>query len=290
MKPPAFRYVAPRTLAEAIDHLASDPDAKILAGGQSFVPILNFRLAHPALLVDVNRIPELAFVERTDSGLRLGATTRHRVLETSPLVRERLPILTEAAALIGHLAIRNRGTIGGSLAHADPAAELPMVAVLLDAAIEATGPNGRRTIPATRFFTAPLTTVLEPNEILTAVELPVLPAGSGHAVVEIARRSGDFAIVAAAATVTLEAGRCTGARIALAGAGLTPIRASAAERSLVGARPSGDAAAAAARLAREAADPTGDLHASPELRLHLTEVLVRRAVEAAFARAAKEAA
>jgi carbon-monoxide dehydrogenase medium subunit len=286
LKPPPFRYVAAKTVGEAVSRLAQDAaEAKILAGGQSLVPLLNFRLSHPQVLVDINRLSELDYVDRTRDVLRIGALTRHRTIETSPLVREHAPILSDAAAQIGHLAIRNRGTLGGSLAHADPAAELPLIAVLLDATVETTGSGGARRIPAATFFNGPLTTTLRGDEIITAMEISVLANGSGYAFREFTRRSGDFAIVAVGAVVSLQRGRCVGARIALGGAAGTPIRASAAETVLRDQAPSPDVIAAATRAARERAAPWGDLHASADFRSHLVEVLCRRTLESAFERA-----
>lgn len=286
LKPPPFRYFAAKTVDEAVSQLAQGAgEAKILAGGQSLVPLLNFRLSHPELLVDVNRLTELDYVARTPDGLRIGALTRHRTIETSPLVRNHVPILSHAAAQIGHLAIRNRGTLGGSLAHADPAAELPLIAVLLDATVETTGSGGSRRIPAAAFFDGPLTTTLRNDEMITTMEIPAIAKGSGYGLQEFTRRSGDFAIVAVGAVVSLQRGRCVEARIALGGAAGTPIRASSAETILRDQTPSVDGIAAATRAARESAAPWGDLHASADFRSHLVEVLCRRALESAFERA-----
>ena len=195
MKPPAFEYVAAGSVEEAVSLLVQhDGEAKVIAGGQSLVPMLNFRLLAPAVLVDLNRIPGLDGVSEHDGGLRIGALTRHRALETSEIVKARFPVLNAAMQFVAHLAIRNRGTIGGSLCHADPAAELPTMAVLLDAEIEAAGPKGERVIAARDFFESALSTTLEEDEIVTGVRLPGLPAQAGWAFEEFARRSGDFGI------------------------------------------------------------------------------------------------
>ena len=227
MKPPRFEYAAPEKLDEAVALLSQHGDrAKILAGGQSLVPLLNFRLARPEMLVDVNRVTELAYVRPVQSSVAIGALTRQHTLERAEVIRTKLPIVAEACRLIGHLPIRHRGTVGGSLAHADPASELPAVMVALEAEMTVTRRGGRRTIPAEQFFTGMLTTALAPDELLTEVRVPGLPPRTGGAFIEIARRAGDFALVGIAALVTLDdAGRVSRARLALCGAGPTPIRA-----------------------------------------------------------------
>lgn len=290
MKPAPFEYAVARSPAEAAALLAgAGGEGKALAGGQSLVPMLNFRLLRPTLLVDLNRLSELAFVEaRPDGGLRIGALTRHRILETDPVVAERFPVIPAAMRHVGHLAIRNRGTLGGSLSHADPAAELPMLALLLDGSIGALSPSGARAVPAAEFFVGPLATALRPHEIVTHVDLPALPEGTGWGFEECARRTGDFALAAVAALVTRAGDRCVAARIAMAGVGETPLRAGAAEAVLAGAPLDAGAIAAAAAAARDAARPMDDLHASADYRRHLVEVLTRRALEAAWRRAGGE--
>lgn len=261
---------------------ASNGDAKVLAGGQSLVPMLNFRVVDAPLFVDINGIEGLDLIEeKEDGGLRIGALTRYFALETSVSVRDRFPVLHEAMKHVAHLAIRNRGTIGGSLSHADPAAELPMMAVLLDAKIVAAGPDGEREIPAGDFFTAPLTTVLAPDEIVVAVDLPGLPAATGWGFEEFAQRRGDFAVAGVAALVTREGGTVTNTRIALMGLHDTPVRARSAEAAF---GESGIEAAAVA--ARQDADPMNDLHGSADYRRHLAEALTRRVLTAALERAA----
>ena len=284
MKPALFDYVRASSVEEAVAALAaSNGDAKVLAGGQSLVPMLNFRVVDAPLFVDINGIEGLDLIEeKEDGGLRIGALTRHFALETSVSVRDRFPVLHEAMKHVAHLAIRNRGTIGGSLSHADPAAELPMMAVLLDAKIVAAGPDGEREIPAGDFFTAPLTTVLAPDEIVVAVDLPGLPAVTGWGFEEFAQRRGDFAVAGVAALVTREGGTVTNTRIALMGLHDTPVRARSAEAAF---GESGIEAAAVA--ARQDADPMNDLHGSADYRRHLAEALTRRVLTAALERAAQ---
>ena len=282
MKPPPFRYRRPRTLDEALAQLAeADGDAKVLAGGQSLVPMLNFRLLDPHTLVDINGLEGLDFVKPSERGLQIGALTRHRAIETSRAIRERCPILARAAAEVGHLAIRNRGTFGGSLAHNDPAAEFPLMAVLLEAEIQTRSPSGGRSLPAGDFFVSYLTTALEEHELIVGVEVPSLPAHTGWGFVEFARRRGDFAIAAAAATLTAEDGVIQQARVALAGVGPTAFRASGSEELLAGERLEPELLQRAAEAARDACDPSSDLHASADFRRHVAEVLTRRALSAA---------
>ena len=210
MKPPAFEYVAPRSQAEALAVLARHGDAaRVLAGGQSLIPLLNFRLAQPATLVDVNRLAELAYVRARDGGVAIGALTRQHALEQDPLVRGRLPLLAEATRQIGHLPIRHRGTVGGNLAHADPASELPAAMLALEAELTLATQQGSRTVAAEQFFLGPLSTALRPDELLVEIRVPGLPPGTGGAFLEVARRQGDYALVGVAALVTLNAaGRC----------------------------------------------------------------------------------
>ena len=212
---------------------AHDGEAKVIAGGQSLVPMLNFRLLEPALLVDINKVPGLSFIEPDGDDLRIGALTRHHDLETSELVLQRFPVLSEAMRHVAHLAIRNRGTIGGSLSHADPAAELPMMAVLLNATMIAAGSNGTREVAASDFFEGALSTTLDEDELVTEIRFPALPAGTGWGFEEIAQRSGDYAMAAAAATVTLSGSVAGEVRLALMGVGETPLRIGGAEKALV---------------------------------------------------------
>ncbi len=266
-------------------------DAKLLAGGQSLVPLLNFRLLRPAALIDINRIPGLDRVEMiAGDALRVGALARHHTLETSPVVARHFPVLHAAMAHVAHLAIRNRGTIGGSLSHADPAAELPMLALLLDAIITAESTGGTRHLAARDFLIGALTTALAEDEIVTAVEFPALPAGAGWDFAEFALRSGDFAIAAVAAVLTLRDGVVGEARIALMGVDETAIRASAAEGLLQGQRYRPELIRAAARSACAAINPITDLRASADYRRHLVEILAERVLAGAWNRAEGQAA
>lgn len=287
MKPAPFEYFAPSSLVEALDLLARHADdAKALAGGQSLVPLMNFRLARPGVLVDLNRIPELHYIRAHDGGLAIGAMARQRAAEREPLVRERCPLLAEALPLVGHLAIRTRGTIGGSMAHADPAAELPAVAAALDAELVVRGPSGERVAKPDAFFLTYLTTTLEPTELLVEVRLPPWPAGAGWAFEELSRRHGDFAIVGVAAVLQLDQrSQVADARLACIGAAPTPARARAAEEALRGQPATAENFRAAAELVVEALDPQSDLHASADYRREVAKVLARRALQAALARA-----
>jgi carbon-monoxide dehydrogenase medium subunit len=291
LKPAAFDYLRPDSVEDAVALLASHgEDAKILAGGQSLVPLLNFRMLRPGVLIDINRVAELDFVEDHEGGLKVGALTRHHTLETSSLVRERFPVLAEAMAHVAHLAIRNRGTIGGSLSHADPAAELPMMAMLLDADIHTRSPGGARRHSARDFFLAPLTSALEEDEMVTEIVLPALPARTGWAFEEFAQRSGDFAIAAVAATVTLSDGKAVEARLALMGVDETPLRLRDVEAELVGQSFATDLVDAAAERARRAVRPNTDLKASSDYRRHLVAALTRRVLSTAWTRALESAA
>ena len=287
MKPPRFEYAAPQKTDEAVALLSQHGDrAKVLAGGQSLVPLLNFRLARPEVLVDVNRVAELAYVRPLQSGVAIGALTRQHTLERAEVIRTKLPIVAEACRLIGHLPIRHRGTLGGSLAHADPASELPAVMVALEAELTVARRGGQRTLPADQFFTGMLTTALAPDELLTEVRVPGLPPRTGGAFIEIARRAGDFALVGIAALVTLDdAGRVTRARLALCGAGPTPIRAREAERVLAGERPDARTLDEAAEQIAAATDPPSDIHASAAFRKKLARHVGRQAIELAIRRA-----
>jgi carbon-monoxide dehydrogenase medium subunit len=285
VKPAPFDYVAPRSLDEAIDALArGGPDAKVLAGGQSLIPLMNFRLARPSLLVDLNRVAELAYINPRDSGVAIGAMTRQASIERDAGLRQSQPLLGEAIRWVGHAAIRSRGTLGGSLAHADPAAELPAVAVCLDAQLRVAGPRGERSVAAEDFFQGYLTTVLEADEILTETWLPPVAYGTGQAWIEFARRHGDFAMAAVAVSLTLRAEEVITARIVLAGVGGKPVRAREAETVLIGGNVR-ERASAAANAVRTSIDPDADIHASKEYRTHLAGVLTERAIHLAHDRA-----
>jgi CO/xanthine dehydrogenase FAD-binding subunit len=282
MKPASFDYVAPDDLAGVLAALASTDDAKVLAGGQSLVPMLNFRLARPALLVDVGRVPGLAYLRRVDGALRIGATTTHRAIEESPLVREHWPLLSQAARHIGHPQIRNVGTVGGSLAHADPAAELPAAMIALDATMTVSSAAGTRRVAARDFFTGYLQTVLAADELLTEIVVPATVGRSGSCFAEVARRHGDFALAGAAVRVTLSgAGRCESAAVVLLGAAAVPVRAHDAEDRLTGSSLTGPDVGAAAEAAAAGVTPTGDMHGSGEYRRHLLRALVEHCVAGA---------
>jgi len=285
VKPARFAYAAPRTLPDALALLQeTGDDGKILAGGQSLMPLLNFRLARPAVLVDLNRIRELAFVRLRDGVVSIGAMTRQRQLERSRTVAAHLPLVREAIGFVGHAAIRNRGTVGGSLAHADPAAELPAVACALDASIELASARARRELPATQFFRDYFTTASEPGEALVAVHFPAQPRTAGSAVVEVARRHGDFALVGVATVLSRDrAGLCLDPRIALFGVAATPVRATAAEAALRGR--GRDAFQAAADAAAAALEPPSDVHASADYRREVARTLLQRALALAWKRA-----
>ncbi|HTY68872.1 MAG TPA: xanthine dehydrogenase family protein subunit M [Alphaproteobacteria bacterium] len=285
MKPAKFEYHAPATVDEAVGLLKRyNGEARVLAGGQSLIPMMNFRVAAPAALVDLNRIPSLAYIRADGDTVRIGAMTRQRAIEFSPVVREKLPLLHEAISWVGHLPTRSRGTIGGSLAHADPAAELPMALQALEGEVVARGPAGERTIKAGDLFSSSLTTTLKPDEILTEIRFPASPPGAAYAVEEFARRHGDFAITAIACLLVRDGTRCKMARLATGGVGPVPLRLTAAETILEQRGLAEDAIEAAAAAAAAAVDPMSDHQGSAEYRRHLTQVLTRRAVQKALAR------
>ena len=288
VKPPLFLYADPETVDDALDLLARHGDAaRVLAGGQSLMPMLNFRLARPSHVIDINRVGALAAMSHAPgTGLRLGALVRQRTLERSTLIRAHSPLLAEAMPLVGHPQIRTRGTLGGSLAHADPASELPAVMVALDARLTLRRAAGERTIAAEDFFVGALTTVLAPDELLTEIALPPWPERTGANVREVAKRHGDFALGGVAVTLTLDAqGRVAAARIVCFGVGPRPVRAADAEGSLVGGAPSASAFTEAGRLAAAGVDPADDIHASAEYRRRLAGVLTTRGLAAAAERA-----
>ncbi len=289
MKPAAFDYVAPATLAEALRLKAEYGDeAKFLAGGQSLVPAMNFRLVQAGWLIDLNGLAELDFIRAAEGGeLRLGPMTRQRRLERDPLVADRAPLLHEALPWVAHPQIRNRGTLGGSLVHADPAAELPVVAVALEARLRAQSARGERWIPAGEFFQGLFTTALGPDELLAEIALPLLPARTGCAFAEFARRRGDYALMGVAAVISLDdAGRILAARLVYLNAGEGPVLAPQAAALLVGRPPTQAVVAEAARVAAETEiAPGGNVHASPAYQRHLAAVLTRRAVLSAVERA-----
>jgi aerobic carbon-monoxide dehydrogenase medium subunit len=285
VKPTAFEYHPATTSEEAIALLAEHGgDAKVIAGGQSLVPLLALRLARVDHLVDINGVASLSGI-RSEGGLRIGAITRHRTAEKSPVVLEQAPLLAAALQQVGHVAIRNRGTIGGSLAHADPAAELPAALLALDGKVTATSTRGTRTIDASDLFTGFLTTSLEPDELLTDISLPPWNPGAGWSVQEFARRSGDFAIAGVFSVLSVNSsGRVDDARVSLIGVASTPVRASAAEQVVVGEAPADELWSAAAERAADGLEPPSDLHGSAAYRRHLVRTLTRRSLHEAASR------
>jgi carbon-monoxide dehydrogenase medium subunit len=288
VKPPPFDYSAPTTLDEALTLLQElGEDARPLAGGQSLVPLLSLRLARPSHLIDLGRIPELATIDTSNGALAIGAMVRERAAERHDDIPRLAPLLSYALPLIGHPAIRNRGTIGGSMAHADPAAELPAVALALDAELVAhSRQRGRRTVSAGEFFAGFFSTSLEPDEILTEVRIPRPAEGTGSAFEEVARRHGDFAMVGAAAVVRLDAGRIADARVVLTGVSDVPLRVTAAESVLAGSPPADDLFAEAAEQGAKTLDPPADVHGTSAYRRHVAGVLIRRTLDTAAGRAA----
>jgi carbon-monoxide dehydrogenase medium subunit len=287
MKPPRFDYYDPRNLQEALEILdAHQDESKVLAGGQSLMPLLNMRLARPKVIVDINRIESLNYIRATNGGITMGANARQRALQYEKLIMERIPLLRETANYIAHPQIRSRGTVCGSLAHADPAAELPAVAVALDAQLVLTGPKSRRVVSSDSFFLSFFTTDVRPNEILTEVRFPEPPRDMAWSILEVSRRHGDFALVGVVAGLAQNAERqvVSGARLVYFGVGPTPIRAREAEEALAGARADEAAFGRAAEIASEAIDPSNDIHASAEYRRAVAGVLTRRALKAALQR------
>jgi CO/xanthine dehydrogenase FAD-binding subunit len=285
MKPSAFAYHDPTSLEETLELLRRyGEDAKVLAGGQSLMPLLNFRLSSPSTLVDLNRLAALAYIRQEDEQLRIGAMTRQRTIEFSSLVREHVPLLHEATTLIGHLPIRTRGTIGGSLSHADPAAEYPAVAVALEAELVLQNASSTRILRAEEFFRTYLTTALAPDEIVTEVRFPLSVSKSGWAFAEFAQRHGDFALAGIAVVLDANSDQCRLARLAAAGVGATPLRLRAVEYMLEQNGLTEQSIEAAAEKAAELVEPNQDLHASADYRRHLVRVLTRRALGQAAAR------
>ncbi|MEE9198288.1 MAG: xanthine dehydrogenase family protein subunit M [Dehalococcoidia bacterium] len=287
MKPASFEYYAPSELDEALSLLQQHgDDAKVLAGGQSLVPLMNMRLARPSIIVDINGISELEYINRApEGGLHAGALARQRALERSSLVREISPLISEAMPLVGHFQIRNRGTIGGSVAHADPAGELSAICIALDGEVVLRSTEGERGVKAEELFVTYFTTAIEPTELLTQVRFPAWVPGRGWGFEEVARRHGDFALVGAIALVELDPNRaCAWARITLFGVDGTPVRAIEAEESLQGRVIDQAALEGAAALVSDALDPESDLHASAQYRKEVGGVMARRALAKALAR------
>lgn len=287
MKPAPFKYLAPDSLEAALALRAEHGDeAKALAGGQSLIPAMNFRVAQPSLLVDLNRIDDLRFIRLEGDELRIGAMTTQNAVERSPLVEKHQPLLFEATPFVAHPQIRNRGTLGGSLAHADPAAEMPVIALALDARLKAQSKEAERWIPAKDFFQGFFTVDLKPDEFLTEIAFPAQPARTGWSFMEVARRHGDYAMCGVAALVSLdEQGQCVKARLVYLNMGDGPVDAPAAADLLLGAALSPATFDAAAEKAAGDLAPFGSLHASPEYQIHLARVLTKRALHTASQRA-----
>jgi len=286
MKPPVFKYVRVDSIGGALSALAENRgEAKILAGGQSLVPMLNFRIASPRVLVDINPVKELDYIRVEEGWVRIGARTRQRALDRSLDVKRKCPLLAEAVKWIGHPEIRNRGTVGGSLVHADPTAELALVAILLDSQIKIQGNGKSRIAGSADFFQGIMATSIAEDEILTEVSYPVAPARSGYGFRELCIRHGDFAVVAAAVQLTVGGnGRCTEARVAVAGAGPTPLRIRGAEEVLVGNNGTDEVFDAAAARVPEEVQPFSDLQGSEAYRREMARVFVRRALDDAWSR------
>lgn len=286
MFPAKFDYHAPTSLDEAIKLLdQGNGDVKVLAGGHSLLPLMKLRLAQPSALIDITRIEGLSGIRVEGDTVVIGALTTHEMLENSPELRQRLPIISECASVIGDLQVRNRGTIGGSLAHADPAGDLPAVVLALDAEIVARGPRGERTIKASDFFVDMLTSALEPNEILTQIRIPALPPNTGTAYLKFDHPASHYALCGVAAVLTVQGGTIADARVGITGVGPKAYRASGVEAALKGQPANAETFAKAAEKAAEGVDPLDDLHASAEYRAHLARVFTRRALEKAASRA-----
>ena len=289
MKPPLFDYVAPQSVAEAVEALASDETARPLAGGQSLIPTMNFRIAAPSLLVDLRRIGALRGHAVEGDVIRVGAMARQRDLERDEAVRQSNPLIAEVLGNVAHIVIRNRGTVGGSIAHADAAAELPCMLVATGGSVVAHRVGGERTIAAEDFFLFHMTTALGADELLSEVRIPALPPRTGYAFQEVARRHGDYALAGVCALVTLRDGVCSAVRLAACGVASKPARLAEAEAALLGAPPEGDALVKAAEAARDSVTAGDDRQASLDYRRDLVSALVRRTVKKATERARERA-
>ena len=286
MIPPAFDYAAPKTLKEAVALLGKNPEAKVLAGGHSLIPMMKFRLASPALLVDINRLDGLAYIREEAGWLKIGAMTRESDLDHSDLIHKNYPLLADTAKMIADPLVRNMATVGGNLAHADPANDHPATMLAYGAQVVATGPKGERVIPIDQFFKGPFETALAHDEILTEIRIPAPKPKTGGAYMKVERKVGDFATAAVAAQVTLGAnGNCESAGISLTNVGLTPIKAAKAEAALKGQRLDDANIKRAAQLASEAAQPSGDNRGSEDYKRALVKTLTVRALRKAVERA-----
>ena len=287
MKPAPFEYFAPATVEEALGYLAEyGYEAKVLAGGQSLIPMMNFRLAQPAVIVDINNIPELGYIRGNNGDLHIGALARHNQVESNPLVARHTPLVFEAMPHIATLQVRNRGTFGGSIAHADPSAELTAISVALEGSFTLRSQRGERAVPANEFFVGLFTSILEPDELLIEARFPALPARTGCALEEVSRRPHDFALVGVAAVISLDQGnRCQDARLVFFSVGDGPVEAHQAVGVLNGNVLNSELLRLAAETAaKRDIDPGSDIHASAEYRRHLAGVLAYRALEKAYQR------
>jgi aerobic carbon-monoxide dehydrogenase medium subunit len=282
MIPAAFDYQAPASLQEAISILEGNDEAKILAGGHSLLPLMKLRLSAPGLLVDLARVPNLSYIEDRGDHVAIGAMTPHVQLEGSDLLRQRAPLLAQTAGLVGDMQVRNRGTLGGSLAHADPAADLPSAVTALHGRLVAVGPNGERTITAEEFFQDIWTTALEPTEIVREIQIPHAGPSTGQNYQKFRVRAADWAIVGAAVSVERQDGTIGDATVVLTNVGTTPVRARSVEDALRGGEASADAIRAASEHASDRLAPSPELKASPDYKRHLARVMTRRALEAAL--------
>lgn len=283
---PSFEYHRPATLKEALGLLSKNKDAKVLAGGHSLIPAMKLRAASPGALVDISRVKGLGGIKASKTGLKIGALTTHNDVATSDAVKAACPLFAETAAHIGDQQVRNRGTLGGSLAHADPAADYPIAILALEATITASGPNGDREIVAGKFFKDLFTTALKRNEIITSVSVPAMARGTGSAYLKHRHPASSYAVVGVAAIVMVAGGKITAARLAIGGATINPVRAAAAEKALVRQAPTAEnIAAAAAQVAAAIENPLSDSYASGEYRQHLATVLAKRALMKAAERA-----
>lgn len=288
MKPASFDYVRAESAEHAVQALAAaGGDGKVIAGGQSLMPMMNFRLVKPSVLVDINRIPGLDAVNVRDGKIRIGALVRHRMTATDRLIAKHVPVLHHAMKHVAHLTVRNRGTFCGSVCHADPAAEMPMMSLLLNGVMHIVSPRGERTLPAQDFFVGSLVTALEPDELVTEIEIDMLPAGTGWGFEEFARRHGDYALASAAVTMQRQNGVAVGVRIGLMGVGEMPMRLPQIEAMLEGREVSPGLIGEAVDALRTELEPNSDLHASADYRRHLAGVLAQRAITDAWARAGK---
>jgi len=289
MYPASFEYYRPKNLKEAISLLKKNKEAKLLAGGHSLLPAMKLRVSAPSALIDIGRIKGLDGTKVTKSAVKIGGLTTHGAVESSKEIQKACPVLSETASHIGDLQVRNRGTIGGSLAHADPASDYPTVMLALDAGLTLTGARGKRTVPANKFFVDLFTTALKPNEVLTEVSVPVMKTGQGGCYLKHRHPASSYAVVGVAAFVTVKKGVCAGARLAVGGVTSTPILVTGVEDALFGRSPAAGAISDAVTRVPEAIEfPLGDIYASGEYRTHLATVLARRALTEAFKRAKKQ--